>query len=79
MIGNKGSTWGILLLIIIMLIMFSTAFWIVEEMRYSWKMYKMIDEHNATCYLERGLFNLPLASICSYEDTVTIEKEERED
>ena len=74
MIGNKKGGMGILLFIVLMLVMLVVAFWIIEEVRYSWKINKQIDDNNATCYLERGLFKIPLARICSYEDTLIVEK-----
>ena len=76
MIGNKNKkgAMGILLLIILMLVLIFAAFWILEEVTYSLKNKQVIDEHDATCYFERGLFKFPLARICSYNDTIIVEK-----
>tara|TARA_R100001530_G_scaffold50970_1_gene37841 strand:+ start:1974 stop:2282 length:309 start_codon:yes stop_codon:yes gene_type:complete len=76
MIGNKNKKGavGILILIVFIIVALVASFWIIEEAKYSWKNKKIINEHNATCYLERGLFKFPLATICSYEDTVILEK-----
>ena len=65
---------GIIISIGIIVLMVFSAFWTYEQIKYSWKMNKEMNEHNATCYLERGLFNLPLASICTYNNTLIIER-----
>ena len=48
--------------------------WLYQEVKYSWKMNKMVDEHNATCYLERGFLKFPLARICTWNNTLHVEK-----
>ena len=48
--------------------------WGYEEIKYSWKMNKMIDDNNATCYLERGILKFPLAKICTWNNTLHVEK-----
>jgi len=75
MIGNKALL-GQLIGIIIILLMIFSAFWVYEEIKYSWKIHKELNLNNATCYLERGLFKLPLAEICTYNKTFIITKTE---
>ena len=76
MIGNnkKGGLFGILFLIMFLLISFFLVFLMIEEMRYSWKVNKEMNDNNATCYLERGLFRIPVAKICTYNNTIIVEK-----
>jgi len=71
---NKKGAMGILVLIILILVMLFAAFWIIEEARYSWKINKEINDNNATCYFERGLFKIPLARVCTYNNTFIVEK-----
>ena len=77
MIGNKKAigTWSILILIIFLLISLFLAFRMIEEMKYSWKLNKELNNNNATCYFERGLFNLPLAKVCTYNNTIIVERD----
>lgn len=64
-----------LVILIIMVLAFSTFFlFVYEEIKYSWKMNQMINENNATCYLERGVLKIPLAKICTWNNTLQIEK-----
>ena len=75
MIGSKkGGTLNLLFAIIIVLILFGFTFWFVEEIRYSWKINKELNNHNATCYLDRGVFKLPVAKVCTYNKTLVIER-----
>jgi hypothetical protein len=74
--NKKGGVFGLLILFIVILIMFFAAFWTFEEIKYSWKINKEINDNNATCYLERGLFKFPLARICTYNNTFIVEKED---
>jgi len=47
----------------------------VDELKYSYKVKQELKENNATCYLDRGWFNIPLAKICTYNDTLIIKME----
>ncbi len=67
---------GTIIAIFIMLLMFISAFWVYDELKYSWKMNKEMNDNNATCYFDRGLFNFPLARVCTYNKTIIVEKEE---
>lgn len=73
MIGNKGAM-RILVAIIIILVLFFAAFWTYEELKYSWKINREMNDNNATCYLERGVFKFPLARVCTYNNTFIVEK-----
>ena len=48
----------------------------VDEFNYSYKINKEINDNNATCYFDRGLFNIPLAKVCTYNKTVIVERED---
>tara|TARA_R100000750_G_scaffold62064_1_gene54666 strand:- start:739 stop:1026 length:288 start_codon:yes stop_codon:yes gene_type:complete len=76
MIGNKKGlgVLGILFLIIFLIIALFASFWIIEEVRYSWKNKQEINNNDATCYLERGVFKFPYARICTYNNTFIVEK-----
>ena len=60
--------------IILFILLFFTGVWLFEEIKYSWKMNQEIDNHNATCYLERGMFNFPLAKVCTWNETIMVQK-----
>lgn len=60
--------------ILLIVLMFFSAFWVYEQISYSWKMNKDMEGNNATCYFDRGLFNFPLAKVCTYNKTIVIER-----
>ena len=64
-----------LLTIVLCIIVFIVAVMVFDEIRYSYKTYKELNDNNATCYFDRGWFNIPLAKICTYNNTILIEKE----
>ena len=67
---------GTVIIIMMLLVGVFLGFRLYDEVSYSWKMNKEMNDNNATCYFDRGWFNIPLAKICSYEDTILLEKEE---
>jgi len=64
-----------LLTIVLCIVVFIVAIMIFDEIRYSFKYYKELNDNNATCYFDRGWFNIPLAKICTYNNTILIKKE----
>ena len=64
-----------LLTIVLCIIVFIVAVMIFDEIRYSFAVEKELNDNNATCYFDRGWFNIPLAKICTYNNTILIEKE----
>ena len=70
-----GNNIGVLIIIIMLLVGTFLGFRLYDEMRYSWKQNQEMNNNNATCYFDRGWFNIPLAKICSYNQTVLVEKE----
>jgi len=65
------------IMIALVLIILAAMFFVrlVDEIKYSYKVKQEFKENDATCYWDRGWFNLPLAKICTYNDTVIIKKE----
>jgi len=47
----------------------------ISEVQYSYKVNREMNENNATCYWDRGWFNIPMAKICTYNNTIIIKKE----
>lgn len=65
----------IIITIIVLCLLAFAAFWIIDEFKYSYKVNEGLKDNNATCYFDRGIFNIPLARICTYNKTLMIEKE----
>ena len=65
---------GIIIIIVMLIAGVFLGMWAYEEVKYSWKMNQMIDDNNATCYLERGFLKFPLARICSWNNTIHVER-----
>jgi len=63
-----------LIAVVIILLMIFAALWVYAEIKYSLEMKKEINDNNATCYFERGIFKIPVARICTYNKTIIIEK-----
>ena len=61
---------------LVIIILFAMLFIrLVDEVKYSFKVKQELKENNATCYWDRGWFNIPLAKICTYNNTLIIKKE----
>jgi|TARA_Y100000310_G_scaffold345029_2_gene461284 hypothetical protein len=69
------GVFGVIVAVLLILLMFLAAFRVYDEIKYSWKMKQELNNNNATCYFERGWFNLPLAKVCTYNNTIILEKE----
>jgi len=63
----------IVLVIIILTAMLFIRF--IDEVQYSYKVKQELKENNATCYWDRGWFNIPLAKICTYNNTIIIKSD----
>ena len=77
MIGNKKALSELIMIafvFIFLLVSLFVTFWLIDQMKFSWKINKEIQGQNATCYLERGLFKIPIAKVCFYNQTMLIEK-----
>lgn len=66
------KTLSVLVIIIICFMLLAGA---ISEIQYSYKSYRNMDDHNATCYWDRGWFNIPLAKICTYNNTIIIKSD----
>jgi len=51
---------------------------IVDEVKYSFKVKQELKENNATCYFDRGWFNIPLAKICTYNNNTVLIKRDND-
>jgi len=60
----------------ILILMFLSAFWVYDQIKYSWKVEKDLNNNDATCYFDRGIFNLPLARVCAYNKTLMLQREQ---
>jgi len=66
-------------MIVLVLLIVAAIFLIrvIDEIKYSFAVDKELNENNATCYFDRGWFNLPLSKVCTYNNTLLIEKDEK--
>ena len=74
--NNKGQL-KLIVAVVIFFLVFGSAVWFGNELKHSWKMNKEINNNNATCYLDRGMFNIPFATICTYNNTLILQKDDR--
>ena len=66
-----------LITIILCIVVFVLAVWVFDQVRYSLTVKQELNNQDATCYFDRGVFNLPIVKICTYNNTLLVEKDEK--